>query len=82
MEKFLLSTSQITNQITVRYMGNLLKRGVKREILFEKKSFCFLHVKKLFMGNLLKRGVKREILFKKRKDFAFQTSNSCSWEIF
>ncbi len=35
-------------------MGNLLKRGVKRERLFEKKekSFYFSHLKKLYMGHL------------------------------
>ena len=35
-------------------MGNLLRRGVKRKILFEKKrkSFYFSHLKKLFMGHL------------------------------
>ncbi len=35
-------------------MGNLLKRGVKRERLFEKKekSFYFSHLKKLYIGHL------------------------------
>ncbi len=35
-------------------MGNLLRRGVKRERLFEKKgkSFYFSHLKKLYMGHL------------------------------
>ncbi len=39
LEKLLLSTHQITNQIrTTVYMGNLLRRGVKRERLFLRKE--------------------------------------------
>ncbi len=65
MEKFLLCTLQITNQIL--YKGNLLRRGVKRERLFEKKKKVFaFHTSKTVHGKSLEKGCERERLFEKK----------------